>query len=494
MNAPRIGAARFIGQRMPRKEDARLLTGRGTFVDDVVLPGMLHVAFVRSPIARGRIRLIDTSAALGMPGVRAILTAADLARLKVQMFSFFMMPVEVETPMLATDRVAYVGDPVVMIVAQDRYIAEDAASLVVVDYEEEEAVVTIEDAKHGPPVHPGTESNLAAAMGVEEDEPLEALLASAPHLVTGTLTHQRISQSPMETRGVVVSKQGEGELTLYITCQSPHLVARYVSLALGLPPTSIRVIAKDVGGSFGLKNHPWKEEMAVIAAGIILGRPIKWIEDRLENLTAANQAREQEITLRIAFDAEGRLLASHSNYDLNNGAYPQGADANIAVQMFMWSAYKMPAFGFHTKGWYTNTVGLCAYRGPWAIELLARETLLDVAARQIGIDPIEVPPPQPHHQGRSALHHATRDTTGGHHPGGVPGEAAGNARRARVPRGTGGGTQAGALPRPGRRDLHRADRLGRQHACHDRRTGAGPDRADRQGHGDAQHPFAGARY
>lgn len=157
MNAPRIGAARFIGQRMPRKEDARLLTGRGTFVDDVVLPGMLHVAFVRSPIARGRIRLIDTSAALGMPGVRAILTAADLARLKVQMFSFFMMPVEVETPMLATDRVAYVGDPVVMIVAQDRYIAEDAASLVVVDYEEEEAVVTIEDAKHGPPVHPGTE-------------------------------------------------------------------------------------------------------------------------------------------------------------------------------------------------------------------------------------------------------------------------------------------------------------------------------------------------
>lgn len=194
----------------------------------------------------------------------------------------------------------------------------------------------------------------------------------------------------METRGVVVSKQGEGELTLYITCQSPHLVARYVSLALGLPPTSIRVIAKDVGGSFGLKNHPWKEEMAVIAAGIILGRPIKWIEDRLENLTAANQAREQEITLRIAFDAEGRLLASHSNYDLNNGAYPQGADANIAVQMFMWSAYKMPAFGFHTKGWYTNTVGLCAYRGPWAIELLARETLLDVAARQIGIDPIEI--------------------------------------------------------------------------------------------------------
>ena len=180
MNSPQISAARFIGQRLPRKEDARLLTGRGTFVDDVVLPGMLHVAFVRSPIARGRIRSIDSASAREMPGVYAVLTAVDLDRLKVQMLSFFLRAVEVETPMLATDRVAYVGDPVAMVVAQDRYIAEDAASLVTVDYAEEEAVVSIEDAKHGPPVHPGTESNLAAAMGVEEDEDLEALLAKRP--------------------------------------------------------------------------------------------------------------------------------------------------------------------------------------------------------------------------------------------------------------------------------------------------------------------------
>jgi carbon-monoxide dehydrogenase large subunit len=396
MNAPETlgkgsGAARFIGERMPRKEDGRLLTGRGTFVDDVVLPGMLHVAFARSPIARGRIRSIDLSVARDMPGVHAVLTAADLTRFDVTMLSFFLGPMEVATTPLATDRVAYVGDPVVMIVAEDRYLAEDAVSLIVIDYDEEDAVVTIADARHGPPVHPGTDDNVAAAMGDEDgDEALEALLDGAPHLIERTIVHQRISQSPMETRGVVASMQGDQELLVHITCQSPHMVARYLTLALGMPDMSIRVIAKDVGGSFGLKNHPWREEMAAILAAMIVGRPVKWIEDRLENLTGANQAREQEMRLRMAFDADGRLLASHADYSLNNGAYPQGADANIAVHMFLWAAYKMPAFSFVSRGWYSNTLGLAAYRGPWAMETLARETVLDIAARRIGIDPIEI--------------------------------------------------------------------------------------------------------
>jgi carbon-monoxide dehydrogenase large subunit len=227
-------------------------------------------------------------------------------------------------------------------------------------------------------------------MGLDEDEEVEALLAKAPHVVSRTIRHQRISQAPMETRGVVAAMQGPEELLVHITCQSPHLVARYLSMALGLPATSIRVIAKDVGGAFGLKNHPWREEMAAIIGSMILKRPLKWIEDRLENLTSANQAREQEITLRAGFDADGRLLASHGDYSVNNGAYPQGADANMAVHMFMWGAYKIPYYGFYTRGWYSNTVGLGAYRGPWAMESLARETLLDIAARQMGIDPIEL--------------------------------------------------------------------------------------------------------
>lgn len=392
MTAPLITGARFIGQRLPRKEDDRLLVGRGAYVDDVLLPGMLHVAFVRSPIARGRIVSIDSSAARETPGVWAIYTARDLAPLSIEMISVHLVspPPGAKVPPLATDRVAYVGDPVALVVAESREIAEDAVSLILVDYEAETPVVTIADARSTAPVHPDVETNVTATAAFPEDPELEKVLAGAPHLITRRITHQRVAHSPMETRGVVVSKQGVSDLTVYIGCQSPQIVARYLATAFGLPPSNIRVISKDVGGSFGLKSQPWREEMAVIAAGLLLGRPLKWIEDRLENLTAANQAREQECVVRAGFDAEGRLLAAHADYAINNGAYPHYPDANGAAVMFMWAAYKAPRIGFKAQGYYSNTVGLAAYRGPWAMESLARETLLDVAARQIGLDPIEI--------------------------------------------------------------------------------------------------------
>lgn len=393
MNAPHIAAARFIGQRVPRKEDPRLLTGRGSYVDDVVLPGMLHAAFARSPIARGKINSIDVSAAQAMPGVWAVYTGKDLERFNIRMIGIMDIAGDGNGPKcqpLALDRVAYVGDPVALVIAENRYIAEDAAALVVVDYVSEDPVVTLDDARRGPPVHPDFENNVAVANALPEDPELERILANAPHVVTGTIKHPRIAHSPMETRGVLVSKHGEGELTVYIGCQSPHVVARALSLALGLPETSIRVVSKDVGGSFGLKSQAWREEMAVIAGGMLLGRPVKWIEDRLENLTSANQAREQECTMRIAFDADGKLLASHVDYALNNGAYPHFPDASMAAMMFFWAAYKLPRYGFRAQGLYSNTVGLAAYRGPWAMESLARETLLDIVARQIGMDPIEL--------------------------------------------------------------------------------------------------------
>jgi carbon-monoxide dehydrogenase large subunit len=391
MTAQEINAGRYIGRRVRRKEDPRLLSGRGQFVDDISLPGMLHVAFARSPIARGNILSIDTDVARDVAGVHAILTQQDLARFKVDMINFFLLPPELPITPLAGRRVCYVGEPVALVIADSRHIAEDAASLVEVEYAEEDPVVSIDDARHGPLVHPESGSNIVQQMGEEEiGEELGALLKGAPHLVTQRVVHQRISQSPMETRGVVAVRDGTEELTLYITCQSPHLVARWTSLALGLPQTAIRVIAKDVGGGFGLKNHPWKEEVAVILAALSFGRPLKWIEDRYENLIAANQAREQEMVLQTAFDGEGRMLASHGDYSCNNGACPQVADCNIAVHMFLWAAHKMPVYGFLTRGWYTNTVGLAAYRGPWAMESLIRETALDKAARQIGIDPIEI--------------------------------------------------------------------------------------------------------
>ncbi len=385
------GTGRYIGQRVKRKEDPRLLTGRGQFVDDISLPGMLHVAFARSPIARGKILSINTDVARDIAGVHGIYTQADLADMHCDMISFFLASPTVKTTPLADGRVAYVGEPVALVIADSRHIAEDAASLVEVEYEDQDPVVTMADAQRSGPIHPEMENNIAAQMGEEEiDEDLEEELKAAPHLITHKIVHQRISQSPMETRGVVATPEGAGELTLYITCQSPHMVARWVSQALDMPQTAIRVIAKDVGGGFGLKNHPWKEETAVILAALKFNRPLKWIEDRYENLVSANQAREQEMTLQVAFDNDGKLLASHGDYSCNNGAFPQLSECNIAVHMFLWAAYKMPRYGFLTRGWYTNTVGYAAYRGPWAMESLARETALDKAARQIGIDPIEI--------------------------------------------------------------------------------------------------------
>lgn len=386
-----IGAARLIGKRVERKEDARLLTGRGQFTDDVVLPGMLHVAFARSTIARGTILSIDTAAALDLPGVHAVYTAKELAARPISMLSFYFTPMEVPTAPLADGHVQYVGEPLALVVADSRALAEDAASLIEVTYEERDPVVSLADARSREPIHAGTESNVSSEIGDEEPEDeLAAILAGAAHRVRQKVIHQRISQAPMENRAILATREGPEELTLYITCQSPHNIARWFSLALGLPQTAIRVIAKDVGGSFGLKNTPWKEECAVVCAAWLFGRPLKWTEDRWEALTASNQCREAEMVLDVGFSADGRLLAAHGVYDNNNGAYPQGADNNIAVHMFLWPAYKMPAYSFLTRGWYSNTNGLAAYRGPWAMESLIRETLLDKAARRMGIDPVEL--------------------------------------------------------------------------------------------------------
>jgi aerobic carbon-monoxide dehydrogenase large subunit len=391
MSAVGVGAARLIGERVARKEDGRLLTGHGQFVDDVRVPGMLHCAFVRSPVARGRIVSLSVDEALSLPGVHGIYTQPDFALVPLKMMNFFFAPLTSPLTLLANGRVACVGEPIAMIVAESRAVAEDAAALVMVGIDEEDPVVTLEHARYGPPVHPGFECNIAQEMGAADvSEPVKAALGTAAHCVTQKIRHQRIAQSPMEPRGCLASPEGADELTIHISCQSPHLVARYVSTALDLPQGSIRVIAKDVGGAFGLKNFPWREEMAVVVAARLLGRPLKWIEDRLESLTASSHAREQEITLTVGFDAEGRLLAAHSDCHINNGAWPMGEDCNIAVHMFMWPAYKMPAYSFHTRGWYTNTMGLGGYRGPWALESLVRETLLDKAARQIGIDPVEI--------------------------------------------------------------------------------------------------------
>jgi carbon-monoxide dehydrogenase large subunit len=392
MSAQMLTGARFIGQRLPRKEDQRLLTGRGRYVDDISMPGLLHAAFVRSTVARGQITSLDTSAAKAVTGVIEVYTAEDFAPLNIGLYSGH--PVETmprqPVPVLADGCVLHVGDPVAIVIAESRALAEDGAALIEIEIDEEQPVITLTEARGDTLVFADRENNVAEMMVLPENPEITKQFAEAPHVVTTTLTHQRVAHAPMEPRGVVSLPQGPGELTVHIACQSPKTLAKYFSEIFGLTERKVRVFSKDVGGAFGLKSRPWREECAAVAASLLLDRPVKWAEDRLEHMIAANQAREQECTLTTAFDADGNLLASHCDYALNNGAYPHFPDSNLAAMMFVWGAYKNPLFGFDARGLHTNTTGLAAYRGPWAIETLIRETQLDIAARQMGMDPIEL--------------------------------------------------------------------------------------------------------
>jgi carbon-monoxide dehydrogenase large subunit len=391
MNSPISNAGRYVGQRVLRKEDLRLLTGRGSFTDDIVVPGMLHVAYVRSQVARGRVVSMDLSQVREAPGVWAVLTAEDLGKYNVVISNMHLKDLGgIATRPLSSGHVTYVGDPLAMVVAENRYLAEDAAALALIEYADEDPVITITDAKDGAPVHPGMDSNIAQQCATPPNEAFDAVFASAAHVVTGSITHQRIAQTTMEARGVVSAPTGSGELTVHTSCQSPHIWANAIALAFDLPPNQVRVVAKDVGGGFGLKAQPWREEIGAIAASLLLKRPVKWVEDRLEALTTSNPAREQEITVRMAFDANATLLGIDCDYAANNGAYPHMADAGTPVMMFFSGPYKVPNFRFKGVAYHTNTVGMGGYRGPWAMEALAREAMFDRAARQIGVDPLEI--------------------------------------------------------------------------------------------------------
>jgi len=389
-----ITGARFIGERVHRKEDGRLLTGRGTYIDDVVVAGMLHAAFVRSNVARGRITRLDTSRAKDMPGVAAVYTAADLDRLNCSFSNaVFDMPgcPAPDDGLLARSDVRFVGQPIVIVVAESRAVAEDAAAVVEVEYTTEQAVVGIAAAKTGAPVHDGFANNLVNAQDSGPNDEIDKVFAGAAHVVEETVRNCRQAHMPMETRGLVVSPDGTGDLTIHRACQSPQVSALQVAQIFKLEQGQVRVIAKDVGGAFGLKMTSQRDEMAVVAAAILLRRPVKWIEDRLENLVAAGQSREDQMHVRLAFDADHRLLAADVDYDCDFGAFPYAiqSSASLVTPMFP-GPYHLPHYRWKAQAWYTNTNGLAPYRGPWMLEMLAREIMFDVAARKMGVDPLEL--------------------------------------------------------------------------------------------------------
>ncbi|HEX9031162.1 MAG TPA: xanthine dehydrogenase family protein molybdopterin-binding subunit [Streptosporangiaceae bacterium] len=389
-------AARYAGARVPRVEDPRLLTGHGTFVDDVVRPGMLHACFVRSPMARAAIAGIDASAALALDGVHAVFTAADLnPGVHEQWYTLIGKDVpDVPRPPLAEGEVRFVGDPVALVVAADRYIAEDAAELVAVDYEPLPPVadyLTALDSDHL--VHAGFPGNLAGQLDIPPSQEAAAVFGQAPHVVRETIYQQAYAAVPMETRGLVAEWSApSGELTIWASTQSPHEVRMFCARLLGIPEHRVRVVMRDTGGGFGQKVMVQREDMCVMLAALRVPAALKWIEDRRENLLSAGMSRHEHADARMAFDDDGRILAAAIDYVQDVGAYPVPWPVQTAavVGMLFPGPYRVPHAGFTSKCVFSSTAGRTAYRGPWQFESVAREVLLDISARQLGMDPAEL--------------------------------------------------------------------------------------------------------
>jgi aerobic carbon-monoxide dehydrogenase large subunit len=394
-------AGRFVGQKVVRKEDARLVTGHGRYVDDVVLPGMLHAHFVRSDLARARITSIDVSAALELDGVVAVLTGHDLHVPVGSMTASLMQAISPGGPgpkpddlPLARDDVRYVGDPVAVIVATSRYLAEDAAELIEVDYEPLTPVVDYmaaqADGDRGDLVHTELGTNVASTMTIPADDHITGLLDGAAHTVTATFRQHRQTNVPMETRGIVASwDRFAGELTVHMSSQNPHEVRRRCADLLGLDPTKVRAVQQDVGGGFGQKMFMLREEIAVVLVAHRLGRTVKWIEDRRENLMAANVARIEQATVTFSLDADAKLLVAQCEHVDDVGSFGSGGTGAM-VGMLITGPYRATRSRWSQTSLHTNTVGRAAYRGPWQMESVAREQMVDHVARTLDIDPLEL--------------------------------------------------------------------------------------------------------
>ncbi len=389
------GAARYAGARVPRVEDARLVSGHGTFVDDIVRPGMREVCFVRSPFARARIVSIDARAALALDGVHAVLTADDLNP-GVHEAWYAMMGKNVPDtprPPLADGEVRFVGDLVALIVADDRYIAEDAADLVEVDYEPLPALVDFAAAAHSDVVvHEGWAGNSAGQLAGRPAATLTPIFDEAHLVVTETIWQQAYVASPMETRGLVAEwSPSDGSLTVWAATQAPHDLRGFAARLLGVGENRVRVIAGDTGGAFGQKIQAHREDVCVLLATRKVGGALKYIEDRRENLMASSSRRENGL-VKMAFDTEGTLLAASIDALQDVGAYPVPWPVGVAaaVGMIFPGGYRFANAAWTAKCVFTNTPGRTAYRGPWQFETVAREMVLDIAARQLGVDPADL--------------------------------------------------------------------------------------------------------
>ncbi len=390
-------AQRYIGSPIKRSEDTRILTGTGSYVDDIALPGMLHAAFVRSPVAHARITSVDTAAAREAPGVIAVVTGEELEAKIVPGptgIAAMMGGSSLQYTTLCTDKVRLVGDPIVMVIAESRYEAEDACELVEVDYDDLPAVASAEAAidPASPPIFENHGSNVLVEKPPVVFGDVDGAFARADRVVTAHLRQHRHQNVPMEGRGLVASfDPATQELTVTAATQGVHMVRSTLANCLGLEPDQVRVLAGEIGGSFGLKFGASREEVAVAALSKELGRPVKWTEDRSENLTISGQAREESFDVEAAITNEGDILALRVQMLLDSGAYPgMGGMVDTIMQSVMPGPYKMEGLSFGTTVAITNKASYVAYRGPWAAETFVRERMINLIAAELGMDPLEV--------------------------------------------------------------------------------------------------------
>jgi aerobic carbon-monoxide dehydrogenase large subunit len=382
-----------------RREDARLVTGRGRYVSDVALPGLLEAAFVRSTRAHALVHGVDVAAATGAPGVVAVIVAADLDGIATALRARNGTPgySECDMPILARDKVRLAGEAVALVVADSRYRAEDAAQLVHVDYEDLPPVMSIEDAlaEGAPAIHDEVPDNLFNRFETATDG-LDTVFAGADEIVEIEIRQQRYCAVPMEARVAIASYDpSTAELTAWLSSQIPHIARTGLAKHLDMPENKVRVIAPDMGGGFGSKVVLYPEDVAIAAASKLLRRPLKWVSDRSEDLHATTHGREQIHRLRAAASSEGRILAVSSELYAANGAYapwPYSAslDSGQASENVT-GPYDIPAYGRKVRAVVTNKAPMGPYRGVGrVIACLGMERAMDDLADRLGLDPLEV--------------------------------------------------------------------------------------------------------
>lgn len=381
---------RMIGARLQRREDARLVRGAGSYVGDLRLPGCLDAVFVRSEVAHGELRGADFASARALPGVAGVWSHDHLPSLPDA--PPMLDPDSVRDrpwPALAAGRVRYVGEPVAVVVATDRYLAEDARDAVRVDIAPLPVVLDpTEAAASAVQLFPGMTN---VATDKEFGDPIDdSVWREAAVVVEAAYRQQRISHMFLEARAILVRPEPDAGLTVWVSHQAPHRLRRDLAAAFRLPPERIRVIVPDVGGAFGGKSETWPEYLAVVAAARRLNRPVRWLEDRAEALTGPPHGRGQNQRVRMAATADGRILAYELHVDADVGGYPHtGSFVPTATSLMATGAYAIPHVHVRARAVVTNTAPTSPYRGAGRPEAAsAIERTVDSLARRLGMDPI----------------------------------------------------------------------------------------------------------